>query len=68
MFFFLANKQLVFGTYGNAISILEEFERREMEKLKHGHHMPKSNIPIPNQSHKTFEDVRNCTILHYTFL
>lgn len=48
---------MVFGVFGNVIRILEEFERRENEMIGQQLAMTQSNIPIPNQRDKSFEDV-----------
>ncbi|XP_053391839.1 uncharacterized protein LOC128554595 [Mercenaria mercenaria] len=54
-----ASKQMLYGVFGNVITILEEYEKREMAKYQMQQQMPKSKIPIPEQSDKSFEDVRS---------
>lgn len=54
-----ASKQMVFGVFGNVIRILEEFERRENEMIGQQLAMTQSNIPIPNQRDKSFEDIES---------
>lgn len=48
---------MVFGVFGNVIKILEEFERRENEMIGQKLSMPQSDISIPNQRDKEFDDV-----------
>jgi len=46
---------MLYGVFGNVVTIVEEFEKRE-----HGNHeqLPQSNIYIPDQSRKDNEEVR----------
>lgn len=55
-----ASKQMLYEVFGNVISILEEFERRELNSLQHIHDksVQKSDIYIPDQSHKKDHDVQ----------
>lgn len=50
---------MVYEVFGNVISILEEFEKREMANSmdKPTKVMPKSKIEIPDQSYKKDHDV-----------
>jgi len=48
----IASKQMLYGVYGNVMTILEEHERRLTDRK-----MPKSKIAIPDQSRKKDEDV-----------
>ncbi|XP_053390660.1 uncharacterized protein LOC128553505 [Mercenaria mercenaria] len=54
-----ASKQMLYGVFGNVITILEEYERRELAKYRMEHNMPKSDIYIPDQTHKNFEDIKS---------
>ena len=54
-FIFAASKQMLYGVYGNVISILEEYERREGRGSTR---LQRSNIRIPDQSYKDDEHVR----------
>ncbi|KAH3783618.1 uncharacterized protein LOC127841966 [Dreissena polymorpha] len=49
-----ASKQLLYGVYGNFISILEEYEARTHEAKAR-----RSKIPIPDQSRKNVDDVQS---------
>lgn len=44
---------MVYEVYGNCIAILEEFEQREQKSNR----LTKSNISLPDQSHKEDYDV-----------
>jgi hypothetical protein len=48
---------MLYGVFGNVITILEEYERRELRQFKIQHNIPHSEIFIPDQRHKTFDDV-----------
>lgn len=54
-----ASKHMVFGVFGNVIKILEEFERRENVMIGQKLSMPQSDISIPNQSDKEFDDIES---------
>lgn len=45
---------MLYGVFGNLISILEEFEKRETGR---GISLPRSRIHIPDQSHNNNDDV-----------
>ncbi|XP_052228699.1 uncharacterized protein LOC127842939 isoform X2 [Dreissena polymorpha] len=49
-----ASKQMLYGVYGNFISILEEYEARTHEAKA-----VRSKIPIPDQSKKNLDDVQS---------
>ncbi|KAH3783514.1 uncharacterized protein LOC127842220 [Dreissena polymorpha] len=49
-----ASKQMLYGVYGNVVSILEEYEART-QKMK----AERSKIELPDQSRKTVEDVQS---------
>lgn len=55
-----ASKQMVYEVFANVISILEEFEKREMANSmdKPTKAMPKSKIEIPDQSYKKDHDIQ----------
>ncbi|KAH3783606.1 hypothetical protein DPMN_161548 [Dreissena polymorpha] len=48
-----ASKQMVYGVYGNVISIIEEHEKRESPNKR----LAISDIQIPDQSRKGNDDV-----------
>jgi hypothetical protein len=48
---------MLYGVFGNVITMLEEYEQRELAQFQMQHNMPKSEIYIPDQRHKTFDDV-----------
>ncbi|XP_060584564.1 uncharacterized protein LOC132740638 [Ruditapes philippinarum] len=52
-----ASKQMLYGTFGNLIASLEEFEQRELKEQRTSKSLSRSNIAIPDQRHKNFEDV-----------
>lgn len=54
-----ASKQMLYGVFGNVITMLEEYEQRELAQFKMQHNMPKSEIYIPDQRHKTFDDIKS---------
>lgn len=54
-----ASKQMLYGVFGNVITILEEYERRELQEFKIQHNIPHSEIFIPDQRHKTFDDIES---------
>lgn len=54
-----ASKQMLYGVFGNVITMLEEFERRELQQFKIQHTIPHSEIFIPDQRHKTFVDIKS---------
>ncbi|XP_052227592.1 uncharacterized protein LOC127842218 [Dreissena polymorpha] len=49
-----ASKQMLYGVYGNFVSILEEYEART-----HKTNAGRSKIHLPDQSRKTVEDVQS---------
>lgn len=53
-----ASKQMLYGTFGNALAILEEFEERENAMLR-GRPLPKSRIHIPDQKYKSNDDIES---------
>lgn len=54
-----ASTQMVYEVYGNVISILEEFEAREIagKVSTRNRSLPRSDIYIPDQSHKANQDI-----------
>ena len=46
---FAASKQMVYGVYGNCITMLEEMEQRELRRIG-GKAMSRSDIYLPDQS------------------
>jgi len=51
-----ASKQMLYGVFCNVVAMIEELERRERPHWCQP--LPTSNLEIPDQSHKTDEDVR----------
>ncbi|CAC5389872.1 unnamed protein product [Mytilus coruscus] len=51
-----ASKQMLYEVYTNAIGILEEFEKRELKNTNLV--IQRSNVKIPDQSHKKDQDVQ----------
>ncbi|XP_052227128.1 uncharacterized protein LOC127841964 [Dreissena polymorpha] len=49
-----ASKQMLYGVYGNVVSILEEYEARTQKM-----NAERSKIELPDQSRKTVEDVQS---------
>ncbi|XP_053390661.1 uncharacterized protein LOC128553506 [Mercenaria mercenaria] len=54
-----ASKQMLYGTFGNLIAILEEFEQRELKEKGMQSSLRRSNIPIPYQGKKRYDDVKS---------
>jgi hypothetical protein len=52
---------MLYGVFGNVITILEEYERRELQDIEHN--IPHSEIFIPDQRHKTNDDVSKKRII-----
>lgn len=52
-----ASAQMVYEVYGNVIAILEEVEQRELKSKSHPKQLHRSEIYLPNQSHKQDKDV-----------
>jgi hypothetical protein len=48
---------MLYGTFGNLVASLEEFEQRELKELGTSKRLSRSNIAIPDQRHKKFADV-----------
>lgn len=46
---------MMYEVYANTIGILEEFEKRELTNTNQD--IQRSNVKIPDQSHKTDQDV-----------
>lgn len=53
-----ASKHMLYGVFGNVITMLEEFEKHELKKKKMEKKMPQSKFFIPDQSHKSFDDIK----------
>lgn len=54
-----ASKQMLYGTFGNLIASLEEFEKRELKDYGTSKKLSTSNIAIPDQRHKQNADVKS---------
>lgn len=54
-----ASKQMLYGTFGNLVASLEEFEQRELKEKGISKRLSRSNIAIPDQRHKKFADVKS---------
>ena len=60
---------MLYGVLGNVITIIEEYEQRELAQNRMQHYMSKSNIYIPDQSHKDMEDVSiECWYIEYIII
>ncbi|XP_053395216.1 uncharacterized protein LOC128555769 [Mercenaria mercenaria] len=53
-----ASKQMLYGTFSNLLTTLEEFEERELDRKGMQHRFRRSHISIPDQRHKRYEDVK----------